>query len=100
MIGVKRGQGVGGLRRIVRQGLVDFDARSSRRIGRARLFAVAMAFALAGCASDGNQAPEQEIDTDLDLYIVANLDGKPAMKLTDRKTGVSVSTDDTCQAYK
>jgi hypothetical protein len=99
LIGVKRGQGVARLRGIEPPDFFDFDTRSSKRTGRAGLFAVAMVFVLTGCASDGNQGPVQESKTDLNVHIQINLDGKPTMRLTDKKTGVSVSTSDTCQAY-
>lgn len=54
---------------------------------------------LAGCASNGQQAPEQESKVDFKLHVDINLDNKPTMKVTNLVTGVSVSTDDTCQAY-
>jgi hypothetical protein len=64
-----------------------------------RAVLVILLFAVAGCAADGTSASKQESDSDPVLHIDIDLEGKRTTKLTHRVTGVSVSTEDSCQAY-
>ena len=70
-----------------------------RAIATACVSGLILSVTLAGCASEGKQAPEQESKVDSKLHVDINLDNKPTTKVTHLVTGVSVSTDDTCQAY-